>query len=134
MEVYLFRWNPFLGQGYISKKSPMATLQYNDRLSFPKHNSIEIPMLKSMRQLQEEGHSCLVSVILNLGDIAWVSVSNFYRKLRYSSRKNELPNFQSREGERGTGEEQELVFGKKCITEGKPPHRIGSPSPHKLQQ
>lgn len=62
-----------------------------------------------------------MSVILNLGGTAQVSVSNVYRKLRCSSRKDEHPTFQTREGPRGGGEEQEHVFGRKGITGGNPP-------------
>ena len=132
MEVCLFRWNPFLGQGHINEKSPMATQQHNDK--FSKHKSMETPMLKCMRQLQEEGHSCLMSVTLNLGGTAQVSVTTVYRKVRCVSRKDGHPTFQGREGQRGGGQEQELVFGRKGIAGGMPPLRISSPSASKLQQ
>lgn len=68
-------------------------------------------------------------MILSRGGTAQLSVSNVYRKMSCSSRKDEHPTSQAREGE-----EQELVFGRKGIIGGKPPHRISSLSPNKLQQ
>ena len=76
----------------------------------------------------------MMSEILSLGGTAQLSVSSVYRKMSCSSRKDEHPTFQAREGQRGRGEEQELVFGRKGIIGGKPPHRISSLSPNKLQQ